>query len=618
MTMYCGDNEAPDAFPLRAILAGVIGAVVPLGVAVAVDKLLMKHTRESPELTFVESRLWGYWDLILEEAVLSGSTSDLDTQRSICMKALDAPEVPSKVGKQLLDCLSTLCSLQSLVCGKDRSGFVPGEICSSLMELRSRRISVKTNFSSSLDKLKSQTRDAMDTGPRSVSALRVYLMVPLIESFLQSVSEARKISSEKPEFSLKIYIVNSFKFLRFSWTKLAEAIRFSLVMVALGELLVYWDATDETVDTYALWAFVPTLLLAERVECVGQAIREGLIYTLSGLVGSGLGILCLLLNGGGHSSFIAELALIGVLGLAIQASKPRWGDAGLVVIVSWMICVLGNFGLDPSDDASNNNDTVGGLNILWRVALYRSAITCFSVLFMAICFVIIPTNFAVKNLDSLSLKFASKMAYYICDRMAVCNGNEETETAYKEDGATSRSNDSSELWSMHAFATAVYPAKRRFAKAECLAPKFSLLDTKVVEEIWGNFLSLPKVLHPLVISTTSKPVLGLQEAIRGVARELESLSSEDGLRDAERSLIKPRARQLREAFSAAKRWLLTGEHTTDQLESEGIVSTYILGICLSDFLKKWVIVERHFGLHEEFEIPTALRDNTDDELDVDV
>jgi hypothetical protein len=612
MTMYCGDSEAPDAFPLRAILSGSCGALIPIAVAFIIDKSLMSYTRRKPHLTYMETKLWFYWDLILDEAIVPGIATDLYEQRSACLLAASSLQVPRNMGQRVLDCISALSCLHSIVSCKRSSCFVSGESSKALMELRSRKLGSKSQLGDSLEVLDSLSRESIDSGPRTVSNLRVFLMLEPMRLFLQSLQELRRLSSEPT----KLKMVDSFRDLlrlpKISWVLLAEALRFSAIMVGLGELLVYWDAQDDTVDTYALWAFAPALLLAERVTCVGQAIRDGFAYTLGVLTGSVLGILALLVNAGARPSFIAEYILVGLLGLSIQVLRPSWGDTGLVIIVAWIICVLGNLGFDPSDSASSDTDTTGGLNILWRVALYRSAITSFSVFVMALSFVVFPTSFASKSLDTESIAFASSIADTVCERLSPLGTDADCETEAALPGKRD-----CKLWMLHMFATEEYRSRQRYAKAECVRQRYGSLNADLMRDLWANFLGLLALIQNerLVIANPLKPLAVLQEAIRGVVKELEPLSSFNGLTNAEVSLITPRARQLREAVSLVKRWLLTGDYTAEMLEQEGIIRTFVVGICMCDFLKKWVLVERHFGLHEEFEFPRALRDNSNDSLD---
>jgi hypothetical protein len=617
MTMYCGDDEAPDAFPLRAILSGCCGAMIPIGVAYLLDKFLMNHTRINPELTLVESKFWAYWDAILDEAFLPGSLADLDKRKINCLNALSQDHVSTLVGEKLLKCFSALSSLHSVVSNRSRSGILPGEICTALTELSSRRISSEPRLVNNIDKLETTMKEAIDSGPRSIQTIKVFLLVGLMRDFLSTLEDARGTSTDRPQFSIKQYVKVSFKGIKFDGQAILNALRFTVVMVGLGELLVYWDARDETVDTYALWAFVPALLVAEQIEYVGQAVREGFLYTLGAIAGSALGIVSLLANAGARPSFIAEYILVGMLGFSVQTVKRNWGDTGLIVIIAWIICVLGNFGLDPGeyDDSSS-----AGLNILWRVALYRAAITCFSVFVMSIFFIIIPINFARKTLENESINFASAMARIATDRLAF-GGPDRGDCDTSVDGGEDSLSESP-LFAMHAFATTWYPARKKYARAEFLRPKYPPLDHKLLLGTWSSFCSLLGILNrqsSFEFSCCIKPISVVEEAIRGVVRELEPLGTPAGLRDADVSLVKPRARQLREAISLGKRWLLTGEYTVEMLESEGIVSSFLLGICMVDFLKKWVILERHFGLYEETEgFPTNLCEHEEDgdELDL--
>ena len=615
MTMYCGDDEAPDAFPLRAILCGCCGGLIPIGVAYLVDRFSMNHTRDYPELTYAESLLWRYWDLLLEEAVIPGSLPELEARRSAFVNGLSSKHITPKIGESFMRAFSALSSIHSVLSNRSRQGFLPGEICSALTELSSRRISSKPRLRYSIDKLQALTTESIDSGPRSILTLKVYLITGLMQDFLMAIDSVREEAPINSKWSLKTYCKDSFKSVRLSWVSFLHAMRFTCIMVGLSELLVFWDARDETVDTYALWAFVPTLLLAEQVMFVGQAVRQGLLYTLGAIVGSALGVVSLLANSGNRTSFIAEFILVGILGFTIQVRKPNWADTGIVLIVSWIICVLGNFGLDPAENNGGSDASGGGLNILWRVALYRSAITCFSVFVMALFFILIPTNFANKSLENEAINFASSMARIASGEPTDCVTNSHSSSSGNGHNDRDKIEEPSyPIYSMHVFASSVYPAQQRFAEAELMSRRFSVIDSKLIQEVWSAFSSVLGVLNQSSKSYESfscciKPITVLQEAIRGVMKELEPLSTPSGLRNADTSLVKPRARQLREAINLAKRWLLTGEYTAELIESEGIVSSFLLGICLVDFLKRWIVLERQFGLHEDMEgFPTNLND----------
>ena len=606
LTAYCGDSAAPDAFPLRAVLAGSVGALVSMGVGSLFHFIFIKSGENVPVLSQPEKDLWSLWDFVIHDAVLGQTSRDTDAVKQACMHRILSVEAPDEIGKALMGGFSKLCAMKSLTSFRGSSQeCLPGEICTGLAELHSRRLCGKKLLTPCLDRLDALVADTVDSGSKSVAPIRILSMLSLMRGFLKDIEQMRTFSQAKPAWTLWSYLKASFKFKRPTWRSLAEALRFAVVMVALGELLVYWDARDETVDTYALWAFVPTLLLAERVVYVGQGIVDGALYIIASLLGSGFGVLALLMNGGGRTSYIAEFTVIVVVGLAIQSWKPKWGDAGLVFIVAWMICVLGNYGLDPSEATT---DDANGLNSLWRCALYRSAITCFSVFFMALMFIVIPLKFAAKSLEDESLQFLAGLASSTVESLA-------------QDTCTMTSQgESDERVMNHVFVTQSFSDRLTFARAECTRHRHCLVSKNELVQLWASFCGLCAVAEQGIgdPNTSIKSQSCLIEAIRGVMRELEPLSTAAGIKQADVSLIKPRARQLREALNFARKALLTSDVTSETLACDGLLQAICVGTLLRDFLRSWVRIEDTLGLHEDFDRPTALRDISDDEADLDV
>jgi hypothetical protein len=548
--------------------------------------------------------LWNLWDFVIHDAILGETSRDTETVKQACMHRILSVEVFDDVGKALTGSFSKLCAIKSLTSFRGSSQeWLPGEICIGLSELHSRRLCGKDLLTPCLDRLDVLVADTIDSGPNSLASIRILSMLSLMRGFLKDIEDLRMA---KPTWTLWSYLKASLKFKRPTWGSLAEALRFAIVMVALGEMLVYWDARDETVDTYALWAFVPTLLLAERVVYVGQGIVDGALYIIASLLGSGFGVLALVMNGGGRTSYIAEFTVIVVVGLAIQSGKPKWGDAGLVFIVAWMICVLGNYGLDPSE--STADDDAYGLNSLWRCALYRSTITCFSVFLMALMFILIPLKFAAKSLEDECLAFLAGLASSIVDHLSheACTMTSQGETE--------------ETIKNHVFVTQSFSDRLTFARAECTRHRHSLVSKNELVQLWASFCGLSAVAEQGIgdPNTSIKSQSCLIEAIRGVISELEPLSTSAGIRQADVSLIKPRARQLREALNFARKALLTGDATYETLTCDGILQAISVGTLLRDFTCSWVRIEDTLGLHEDFDRPTALRDMSDDEADLEV
>lgn len=618
LTMYCGDYESPDAFPLRAMLAGACGAIVSFAVALIFDRIGMKRVRENPEGNLAESALWEYWDLLLQDSVVGFSSKEAESRKVDCMEALSLPHIPKSIGEKLVAGFGNLCALHSLISIRSRNdGFFPGQVCACLNELQSRRMKGSKTPAAALDKLAALANEAVDKGSRSTSTIRLVAMIPAMRAFIGNIDSGREISQRETESTFWNDLKESIKVQKVSWLQIYDGLRFAAVMVSLSMLLVFWDARDDTVDTYALWAFVPALLLAERVIYVGQAIVDGLRYTLSAFLGSGLGVLALLMNDGRRVSYLAEFSITVIIGLAIQARKPKWGDTGIVLIVAWMICVLGNYGLDPLESGGSASDS-GGLNTLWRCALYRSAITCFSVFFMGFMFVILPTRFASSELEFDTFTFVSSIAR---DVSKLLSGSDQSHS----DDATvaNKCNDKIEevtFLQKHLFVTQSITDRLRYSRAECTRHRHTLVDKTELGHLWASFCGFERVSDSGNTQETlhMKWTSSLVEAMRALARELEALSTPHELMDADVSLIKPRARQLRIALDGAIQALASVDLTADSLLSDGIISLVSTAICLRDFLRRWVKVEEHIGLHEEFDGPTDLRDNSEDEVDVDV
>ena len=573
LTMYCGDNDAPDASPLRAISAGCLGALASGGVGYFVHFVLFDRARTTPAFSIAETKLWAFWDALLEELIACGG--EVDRTRSECLEALGGSYIPRSIQEALTDCFSSLSAMHAVVRSTVRSSPLPGELCTSILELKSSRLRQTGSLSQSADRLCALAHSLAESGTRSVASLRVLAVTDVLKSFLGSIDRLRLVSLKSDSgISLNRYLT-SIKFPRFSWLGLCQAVRFSVVLVGLCELLIFWDANDDTVDTYALWALIPALLFADRVQYVGQAIMDGASYTLSALLGSGIGALCLLLNSGDRTSYLAEYLLVIIFGLWIQKKSDT--DVGTIFILSWIICVLGNLGLDPTETESH------GLNILWRVALYRMAITCFSVFVMALSFVVLPTRFASKTFEHLTINV-------IADALGVV-GSDLKNALESVAGVTT----------VMRFSLKEYGRGRRFAKTECVRRRHPLMAERDLIDFAAAIAALSAVqrLSLVDINSDDKAVTLLKEGISGVIGELERFSTESGIREAQLSMVKPRARHLSESISFSKRRFCSNVDMPP-----GFSAVYLEAVVVADLVKRWLPIESHLDLHEE--VPSVL------------
>jgi hypothetical protein len=399
LVIYCGDDAHPDAFPLRAILAGSVGGLVPIVVALLTYSINAKTRSDSIVESRLIAKLWAIWDQLLDQLMLPDSRAVFHDPPVAYLESLSGAE-----RARLTKCIAILQALRSLLTVKDSYGLdektgssVPGTILSYLLQLKSDRIRSQQPIDLDISrKLSVAVCDELDC-QHSTDIMRIVAASELAPKFLNLMNEIRETAdpwtAETP--TLKSSIRSAFpaeiSLPTLNLDSLLSASRFCCVMIGLGEILVFWDATDVSVDTYALWAFVPALLFSERIQFMGQAILDGARYLLASLLGGGIGLLCLLLGEAGRTSLLTGFMLMQVIGFYVQASRPKWGDAGIIFIIAWIVCVLGNLGLDPEN--ANQSDG-SGLNILWRIALYRTAITCFSVFLMALSFLIVPARSA--------------------------------------------------------------------------------------------------------------------------------------------------------------------------------------------------------------------------------
>ena len=374
LVIYCGDNDYPDASPLKAILSGSVGSIVPVGVALLVHAVTHSgHTTGSSTAPF-ESGLWRFWDALVDEIIAPGNGIQLDRLRDECMMGMthntERSPQQGRRENQSLRCIESLTAIHALVKGRPCS--LSGAFCRHLMELKSSRRS--EGAVDSLVLMSSELSSSND--PTRTASVRMTTLARLVSKLFGRIRRLEStIAVQNSQSWFNLVSFGAFRKPTCSWpskSALIDAFRFTAVLIGLAELLVYWDARDSTVDTYALWAMVPALLLAERVEYLGQAVREGAWFTLAAFLGSGLGIVSLLLNDTRRSSYVAEFVIALIFGFTLQVKVPTT-RAGIIFVVSWMICVLGNLGLD----SPTSSPSTGSLNLLWRIALYRTASLAF-------------------------------------------------------------------------------------------------------------------------------------------------------------------------------------------------------------------------------------------------
>ena len=388
LVVYCGDNTRPDASPLRAILAGSLGVFISISVALAFRSLETSSLGKGPLLT----DLWDYFDSLIDESHLAGTSDFLERKREKCFQSISVLSGCSAVTLMIMECFESLQGLEVMVRSHvSKENLIP-------FELKSRYISEAAD---------------LERSARSIMTSKEGNYKEMIYRFFLAVEKLRLYEPETLRFSQKVkWYVSPVNFFKGSWkisrVELLESVRFSLVLVGLCELLIFWDANDTSVDTYAIWGFLPALMLLDReVTCMGQGILDGARYFFFAFLGSLLGLITLLMNSGAQYACISQVILVVGSGMYLQKSRFRnkVGDCGLVLIIAWMQCVLGNFGKDPFIDANDN-----GMNSLWRVALYRMAIVSFSTFVVALSFVCAPSSFAYDRLNRDIAEFTSGCA----------------------------------------------------------------------------------------------------------------------------------------------------------------------------------------------------------------
>ena len=401
ITMYSGDFDSPDAFPLRAILAGVIGCLIPCIIGSLLAVILNKIDHKDRLIGFdpapYETSLSSYFDAIIDELIRPSPTRSLiDSKKDQCLRSIyletsSVKIITLPVREAMFACFSDILVLDEI----SRVG--PPQLSHELL--------------SELISLKSSHRTPLLAPSESVK-----IAFPHITSYFSHfaeyivIRETMKVANFTSFFCAFVaeYELNDSPLLLPIWTAirdpksrthaLVDLVRFSCVFAALGLLLVLWDARDQTVDTYALWSFLPAFILYTRIDSVGSALVDGGTHLAATIVGGGLGLFCLLLNDSTNPmSSLTEFTITLLLGFVAEHHiSPRYGQLGVVFTVTWIECVLGNLGHDPSESSDN-------LNSIWRVALYRMIIPCFAVFVVALSFLILPPGRQSSKLKSFTL-----------------------------------------------------------------------------------------------------------------------------------------------------------------------------------------------------------------------
>ena len=393
LVMYCDENDYPESAPFRAMLAGILGALISGLVGVAVDYAPSGGTLGgSCNSKDLEEEMWMYYDVLLDEVVSEGPTEILETRRNRCLCSLDRYSKECRTDKRLTiltECFEALLAVEVILRRVKSAEPIPSEKSQMLVELKSDRLaSCADSFRHTCMQL--EKRNGSDVEP-----LRYTAFLEFVPLFLKGMDSSTRQQRPNLLTHLSTRVEPYVKAIKcwsitYSRTRLIESLRFSIVFSGLSAMLTYWDARDSTVDTYAMWAFLPGLILADRVTSMGQAIVEGSRIFAESLIGSGIGFACLLIDSGVRVSSLFELLIVLLLGLTIRSYSHY---PGLILILSWIQCMLGNAGSDPSH---NNGED---LNTLWRVGLYRMAIISFSTFVSGLSFVVIPTCFSTHGIQ---------------------------------------------------------------------------------------------------------------------------------------------------------------------------------------------------------------------------
>lgn len=563
LVMYSGYQDAPDAYPLRAVLSGCVGGMISLLVGYCVSRFFMKATVWPRKTECVHFSLSAYWDALIDDAISPGSACEVGKLKQDCLAAICVMnEEDQSVTLAAVRCFEILSALDWLLQSKGfvDCGRINAEGCARLIEMKSRNLfSHKTEVGISA---------AQSLVKASEGNIRLQAISPIMLEFakraIRFVSECDKSASLRRDTDLVLSSIFPVK-----WTPqvdknaLLKATRFSLAIIGLSQLLVFWDATDTSVDTYALWAFVPALLVTERIEYIGEAIVMGAWYLLSAFLGSGLGVISLLLSQAGRQSFLGEFIIILLIGLTVQSRRNQYGDSGLVFIFSWIICVLGNLGLDPSSDFVPPSGP-NALNILWRIALYRSAITCFAVFAMALSFVIIPAPTAKSTMHA--------QAHAVVDR--ACRAA----AAAVKSTASDREVDANIQY--EDFLTSVlreYVTLQRWANAECLKNRNPAPDPSKISDL---IIAVSAVMGGIGASDNSlspgdyEPVVNLNDANLRLG---QALGSRDGYQ------LRERTKEVRESYLKAKKWMLESQDLNIETQH---VNTLVVADLLAEVVRK--------------------------------
>ena len=586
ITMYSGDAGPPDASPLLAILSGLIGCFVSIVVSMLTcsigrsKKLAQLASFSSAPFDFA---ILTYFDRLVD-AYITGSSESLDSVRADCLVQIakvDTIGIYGNVVVHMNKSFELLCAIHSLL--RMHSAPIPGEICAQLVSLKSATNNLPSFLSSATDESLEQLSFQL-----VYSTPSLMLLPQLIKQFVLALNRYESslhILMVQTEFTPK-NLLNCLSRNRDRWSwidgrRWADAFRFALVIVALSAILVLWDARDETVDTYALWSLLPALLLAGIITSIGQAIVDGARYLLSVFLGSGVGALCLLMNGSGRLGYIVEFALAIVVGLYGQEKIPN--DCGIVFVVSWIVCVMGNMSLDPDETNTVDPEDASGLNLLWRIALYRMAITCFSVFIMALSFIIIPKPWASTLVDAK----AKQCLQFGCSRIG-----ELREEGVRKEKNIDKETEKKVQKNMSEWTVSEFPELSLFSSAE------RRRDVLLTESLFKNYvLSLAALagfatafggLHVAAGDDLTADPSNLDSEIVALRASMELVMTEMARTQTTSHLSV--ARDLTSSLGRAKKYVALGRSSLLELR---VVAA---GTALAQFAKSWVKLEIALGI----------------------
>jgi hypothetical protein len=322
--VYSGDGGTAVVSPLFSILSGFIGCLISVLVG---SVLAIIFRSKSTRFASFESRefrtaLLSYWDSLVDGLVAPEGFIETAHLRRECIPLL-VDKFTTIADPNALECFRIACILEEWVLYRKSIRIGPN---SDMMALKSNRWSdaLPSNIPTEIE---SVYRDFQISLSRLSGVTRRPLFGP-------SIIQAR------PPI----------------WT----CVRDTVILTGLSLLLVLWDARDTSVNTYAIWALVPAIIISQErlpsvvgFACVFGALLGGLVATA-----------CLLVNGEDRLGYIAELVLVLMLGVGADVHFARIVDPmGKIFIISWIATLMGNLGVDKVGDPD-----------LWRVGLYRTCI----------------------------------------------------------------------------------------------------------------------------------------------------------------------------------------------------------------------------------------------------